>query len=197
MLVKSNITSTTYFSYIDFLKLQVSSGFCPGDFCIGRLSENSLQRKSITTSSFRTVSRRCRMKYRHEWKYPISETDHIVIRQRVGAVMQPDSHAKDGKYHIRSLYFDTAGDKALREKTDGFNRREKFRIRFYNLDTSVIHLEKKARLTVLGQSFQTAFLLQRRNPLLTESFHGWRNVGGLLCRSFTRRCWGRGFDRKR
>ena len=37
------------------------------------------------------------------------------------------------------------GDKALREKLDGVSRREKFRIRYYNLDPSLIHLEKKRR----------------------------------------------------
>ena len=51
---------------------------------------------------------------------------------------------------IRSLYFDNPADKALREKIDGVNRREKFRIRYYNGDTSVIHLEKKSKYNGLG-----------------------------------------------
>ncbi len=51
---------------------------------------------------------------------------------------------------IRSLYFDTPADKALREKLDGVNRREKFRIRYYNGDTSLIHLERKSKLDGLG-----------------------------------------------
>ena len=50
----------------------------------------------------------------------------------------------------RSLYFDTPADKALREKLDGVNRREKFRIRYYNGDTSLIHLERKSKLNGLG-----------------------------------------------
>ena len=65
------------------------------------------------------------------------------------AVAKPDSHAKDGKYLIRSLYFDNAADKALHEKNDGVNLREKFRIRYYNGDTSVIHLEKKSKINGL------------------------------------------------
>ncbi len=93
------------------------------------------------------------MKYRHEWKYQINMADYLVIRQRVKACMQSDPHAKEGHYAIRSLYFDNANDKALREKLDGFNRREKFRIRLYNLDTSVIHLEKKSKLNGLGTKF--------------------------------------------
>ncbi len=90
------------------------------------------------------------MDYRHEWKHEINYADMLVLRQRLGAVMRRDANAKDGKYFIRSLYFDNAADKALREKVDGVNNREKFRIRYYNHDTSVIHLEKKSKRNGLG-----------------------------------------------
>ncbi len=91
--------------------------------------------------------------YRHEWKHEISYADLLTIRQRLRAVAEADPHAEDGKYLIRSLYFDNDRDKALREKIDGVNMREKFRIRFYNLDPSVIRLEKKSRHSGLGTKF--------------------------------------------
>ena len=84
------------------------------------------------------------MKFRHEWKHEINLSDMIAIRQSLRAVAQADPHAVDGKYFIRSLYFDNLYDKALREKIDGVNLREKFRIRYYNADPSLIHLEKKS-----------------------------------------------------
>ena len=90
------------------------------------------------------------MELRHEWKHEISYCDMLVLRQRLGAVMKKDSHAKDGTYFIRSLYFDNAADKALREKLDGVNCREKFRIRCYDHDHSLIHLEKKSKQNGLG-----------------------------------------------
>lgn len=83
--------------------------------------------------------------YRHEWKHEINLSDRLVIRQRLRAAAQPDPHARDGRYRIRSLYFDTPSDKALREKIDGVDRREKFRLRIYNGDASLIHLEKKSK----------------------------------------------------
>ena len=64
---------------------------------------------------------RTEVHYRHEWKHEINMADLITIRQRLRAVMEPDPHAIDGKYLIRSLYFDNARDKALREKIDGVN----------------------------------------------------------------------------
>jgi len=93
------------------------------------------------------------LQYRHEWKHEISYADLLAIRQRLRAVAESDPHAKDGKYLIRSLYFDNLSDKALREKIDGVNLREKFRIRYYNGDPSVIHLEKKSKRAGLGTKF--------------------------------------------
>ena len=65
------------------------------------------------------------------------------------AQLDPHAQAK-GYYTIRSLYFDNMADKALREKLDGVNEREKFRIRYYDGDTSVIHLEKKVKRDGVG-----------------------------------------------
>ena len=89
--------------------------------------------------------------YRHEWKHPISYGDLLLLRQRLGAVMESDPHAVNGCYTIRSLYFDTPDDRALRQKLDGVSRREKFRLRLYNGDTSLIHLEKKSKFANLGR----------------------------------------------
>lgn len=89
------------------------------------------------------------MKYRHEWKQEISYSDLLTLRMRLKAVMRADSHSIDNRYLIRSLYFDTPNDKALREKTDGVNQREKFRLRYYNNDTAFIVLEKKSKMNGL------------------------------------------------
>ena len=90
------------------------------------------------------------MEYRHEWKQEINHSDLLILRKRLWAVTRPDSHSVNGTYEIRSLYFDTANDKALREKIDGVNVREKFRIRYYNRDPSFIRLEKKSKVNGLS-----------------------------------------------
>ena len=85
-------------------------------------------------------------KYRHELKYAITSADYFALRQRLRTVMKADPHVgADGCYTIRSVYFDNYRDKALREKIDGVQRREKFRIRYYNDDFSFITLEKKIK----------------------------------------------------
>lgn len=89
------------------------------------------------------------MEFRHEWKHEISYSDLLALRARLGAVLEGDQHAVNGSYQIRSLYFDNLADKALREKLDGVNSREKFRIRYYNGDLSQVFLEKKSKYSGL------------------------------------------------
>ena len=69
------------------------------------------------------------MIYRNEVKHEINAGDKAAIIANLRAVASPDPHVgKDGRYLIRSLYFDNLYDKALREKIDGVNEREKFRL---------------------------------------------------------------------
>ena len=98
--------------------------------------------------------------------------DMLVLRQRLLAVMQRDLHAADGKYEIRSLYFDNARDKALREKTDGVNVREKFRIRYYNGDSSFIKLEKKSKINGLCLK-ENARLTKEETQAIIDGNVGW------------------------
>lgn len=100
----------------------------------------------------------------------------LVLRQRLGAVMQPDRHAVQGCYFIRSLYFDTPTDTALRQKLDGVNRREKFRLRCYNGDTSFIHLEKKSKLSGLGNK-QSAVITADEVARLLRGDTAWMRDG--------------------
>ena len=85
------------------------------------------------------------MKPRHEWKHEITAADRLVLASRLSAVARRDSHGQNGRYEIRSLYFDDLRDTALREKLDGVAKREKFRIRYYGGDASYICLEKKSK----------------------------------------------------
>ncbi len=90
------------------------------------------------------------MKFRHEYKHQINLADIYGLRTRLSAVVKHDPNAgEDGTYFIKSLYFDNYMDKALREKIDGVNKREKFRIRYYGTDTTFIRLEKKSKINGL------------------------------------------------
>lgn len=112
------------------------------------------------------------MPFRHEWKIEINRSDLIAVRRRLQAVAQPDSHATGGTYRIRSLYFDDPADTALREKLDGVNMREKFRIRYYNGDPTLLHLEKKSKCNALC-SKQTAVLTAPQAQSIADGNWDW------------------------
>ena len=130
---------------------------------------------------------------RNELKHIITAADKAAISAGLRAITKPDSHAgADGKYTIRSLYFDNVYDRALREKLDGVNEREKFRIRYYNGDTSFIRLEKKVKRNGLGYK-RTAplsaeeaqrivdgdiqWMRESRHPLIVELYSKMRAQG--------------------
>lgn len=106
------------------------------------------------------------MKYRHEWKHEIDYSDMLVLRARLSAVTNRDVHTVNGKYEIRSLYFDTLTDKALREKVDGVNIREKFRMRYYNGDLSFIRLEKKSKVNGLCLKESVPLTMEQAQAIL-------------------------------
>ncbi len=111
------------------------------------------------------------MTFRHEWKHEISESDMLYLRSRLSNIMKADTHATDGRYFIRSLYFDDLFDTALREKIDGVSRREKFRLRYYNGDTSFILLEKKSKINGLCLKEQTTVNVDEVTSLINRDFH--------------------------
>lgn len=111
-----------------------------------------------------------KMKFRHELKQEISYIDMLALRKRLKAVMKNDSHATNGKYEIRSLYFDNLNDKALREKIDGVNIREKFRIRYYNGDTSLIKLEKKSKINGLCRKESVNLTVEQTKAIINGDY---------------------------
>ncbi len=84
--------------------------------------------------------------YRHEFKYLIHAGQFAALRIQAAGLLRPDKHAgANGEYHIRSLYFDNADDVCYHDTIDGYDCREKYRIRIYNASSDVIHLERKAK----------------------------------------------------
>jgi len=87
------------------------------------------------------------LQLRHELKYYIDPTQYHILRSRISALLSQDPHAgPDGRYHIRSLYFDDFKNTALFEKQAGIPRRKKYRMRIYDYSDAVIKLEKKIKL---------------------------------------------------
>ena len=85
-------------------------------------------------------------KYRHEYKYLMTDAQSLLIINRLKGLMTIDSHVgHSGQYCISSLYFDDYYNSCLYENIGGTDPREKFRIRIYNHNAELITLECKRK----------------------------------------------------
>lgn len=124
------------------------------------------------------------LKYRHELKYVVSAQQIAVLRSRIRYLMELDEHAgKDGRYTIRSAYFDDYQNTCYFENENGTSPREKFRIRIYNASDKEIHLELKRKDG--GKTHKDSCSLSREQ---CEAFLGgedWQEIGeSILDKAF-------------
>ncbi len=91
------------------------------------------------------------MNWRHELKFVIDESTFQRLYFTLRPILHGDRHALNGSdspfsgYLIRSLYFDDHARTGVFDKLAGVDPRHKYRIRIYNDNDSVIHLEKKIK----------------------------------------------------
>jgi len=127
-------------------------------------------------------------KFRHELKYFISELEKEVIAKRLSAIMQRDTHAKDGTYFIRSLYFDDRSETAYEEKLAGTNERKKYRIRIYNLEDSIIRLECKRKEGQYINKVSAKLTRQEVDKLLDGEYDFLKEKSEQVCKDFYLEC---------
>ena len=106
--------------------------------------------------------------FRYENKYFISRAAYLQLKARLDAGLQKDAHTAypDGAYFIRSLYFDDYLQSGLLDKVEGVQKREKFRIRFYDLDDSFIRLECKQKLDLMTRKFSAPLTREQTDAIL-------------------------------
>ena len=123
---------------------------------------------------------------RHEEKHQVNLREALVLSRRLEKLFPRDPHAgPEGFYQVVSLYYDDPYDTALRQKLDGVNRREKFRLRYYGEEPAFFKLEKKYKVKGLcgkgacGLSREEgerllrgdfAFLLEKEESLAREFY---------------------------
>lgn len=123
---------------------------------------------------------------RHEEKHQVNLREALVLSRRLEKLFPRDPHAgPEGSYQVVSLYYDDPYDTALRQKLDGVDRREKFRLRYYGEEPAFFKLEKKYKVKGLcgkgscrlsreeGERLlrgDFAFLLEKEEPLAREFY---------------------------
>jgi len=70
---------------------------------------------------------------------------------RLDNMLKRDEYCKNQKYIITSVYFDDYKNGAYMQKINGDSVRYKYRIRFYNNDTTFLKLERKSKVHQMTQ----------------------------------------------
>ena len=89
---------------------------------------------------------------RRELKYLISPTEVMYLKQKLAAVLSEDLHNSGNGYMVRSLYFDSLSDRDFEDKVDGYDKRQKIRLRIYDIHSGQAKLELKEKV---GNSYES------------------------------------------
>jgi len=121
------------------------------------------------------------VEYRYELKFIINKEVADLLKKQLSLVMYKDKHSVSSQYSydIRSLYLDDPYNNSLYEKVDGVEYRHKYRIRYYNNDSSLIHLEckyKEENMTYkescsISKEIAEAIINHQELPLLDNDFY--------------------------
>ncbi len=124
-------------------------------------------------------------KLRYENKYLIGAAAETMLLGRLRAVAASDPHANaEGAYHIRSLYFDDCYRTALMDKEEGYEMREKFRIRYYNLDPSRILWDSTQTLGTMTRKYTAPLRLEQAWRMGAGEYDCLRDSDDPLLRRF-------------
>lgn len=98
---------------------------------------------------------------RYEIKYLMPSTQVPLLRDRLSARLDYDSHGTEGGYGVWSTYYDTRDLRFYWEKIEGLKFRRKLRIRHYGDrfgvdDDTTVHVEIKQRVNRVTQKRRVA-----------------------------------------
>lgn len=99
--------------------------------------------------------------WRFEYKYRLTPFQYHRVKAAIRPFMRIDPYthrAPNGRYLVRSLYFDTSDFRAYQEKIDGVCDRTKLRIRTYKptfQESEAIRVELKARKGISMEKHST------------------------------------------
>lgn len=82
---------------------------------------------------------------RRELKYLVSLRNVSSLKRKLSEIMREDDHNGERGYLVRSLYFDSIYDRDFEDKVDGYDNRQKVRLRVYNFDSQTAKLELKEK----------------------------------------------------
>lgn len=108
---------------------------------------------------------------RKENKYDIGLIETASIKRRLGIFMEPDPHNGELGYLVRSLYFDTLYDTDFEEKVEGYDERQKIRLRVYSADDKIVKLEVKEKNDALQRKRSLSLERSEAEQMINGDYH--------------------------
>ncbi len=121
------------------------------------------------------------MKSREVKKYKLPSDEAKRISADLSEFADSDPHAIDGRYLVRSIYFDDPRDRALKARLKEASKRKVFRIRYYNHDDGFIRLEKKVKRNKLGKKIETQLTRDQVERILNGDYGFLADTEDPLC----------------
>jgi len=105
------------------------------------------------------------------------------LRHILAGTLQRDENAGGSdSYLIRSLYFDDYWNSDFFAKFAGIEDRKKYRLRYYNDDTSFVRFEKKRKQGKRAYKSQVRVPMHIAQEMIDGNFDGTRAMGNALLR---------------
>lgn len=124
------------------------------------------------------------MKPRQVVKYNTTKDEIEPLNEKLKQYIDIDRHAIDGKYIVRSLYFDDSNDTGLKDRRNNAENRELFRIRYYNNDPSFIRLEKKIKRNKLGKKINYELTPEQVTSIINNDVDWMKEIEDELIQDF-------------
>ena len=130
-----------------------------------------------------------KLSFRNEKKYLLDNADAELLKQRLKGMLATDANANaSGVYKIRSVYFDDYWNTAYEDKVNGLSSRCKYRIRVYNDDETVIHLERKIKRDAYVSKQMAVLTRDAAERLIQGDYAFLLHDPQPLCREFYCEC---------
>lgn len=108
---------------------------------------------------------------RTEVKYNIGLPEMVDMKRRLGVWMESDRHNGEKGYRVRSLYFDTLHDTDFEEKVEGYDERQKIRLRVYDAGAETAKLEMKEKTGAFQRKRSLVLTREESEQMIGGDYH--------------------------
>lgn len=110
--------------------------------------------------------------FRNEIKYIIPYEKALKMSGILDQILQRDSYGEEGRYIVRSQYYDSLDDQDLFDNLQGVMEKRKIRLRIYAPDTEKVKLEYKCKSNTSGRKLSMTITREEARQM-EQSQYDW------------------------